>query len=94
MAAYLAGFPSEPMQQPKRSPAAVAETRAEAARQQAKQQPKQQQPIARTTDQAKPSQPSGELLADVAEERPAPAIAELPPTPAPPPKPSLEPFEE
>jgi hypothetical protein len=39
MAAYLAGFPSEPEQQSKRSPANGAETRAEAAKQ-AKRQPK------------------------------------------------------
>src|SRR5215831_7037032 len=40
MATYLAGFPSEPEQQSKRSPANGAETRAEAAKQQAKRQPK------------------------------------------------------
>src|SRR5262249_34459808 len=39
MATYLAGFPSEPEQQSKRSPANGAETRAEAAKQ-AKRQPK------------------------------------------------------
>ena len=100
MAAYLAGFPSEPAQQAKRPPADGAEARAQAAKQQAKQQPKQQpkqqQPIARTADQAKaaPLQPGGERLADIAEVRSAPAIAEPPPAPAAAPKPVLEPFEE
>jgi len=96
MAAYLAGFPSEPAQQAKRPPADAAATRAEAAKQQAKQQPKQQQPIARTADQGKatPLQPSNERLADVTEVRSPSAIAEPSPLSAPARKPVLEPFEE
>src|SRR5262245_63418245 len=39
MAAYLAGFPSEPVQQAKRPPASATETRIEAAKQQAKRHP-------------------------------------------------------
>jgi hypothetical protein len=93
MAAYLAGFPSEPAQQAKRPAADAAATRAEAAKQQAKQQPKQQQPIARTADQGKaaPLQPGNERLANLAD---APAIADPSPAPAVAPKPVLEPFEE
>ena len=92
MASYLAGIVSEPAQQPKRSPAAVAEARPEPA----KQQPKRQQPTGRTADQpqAAPSQASGELPVDAVEGRSAPVIAERSPAPPPLPKPVLEPFEE
>ena len=79
MAAYLAGIASEPAQQPKRSPAAVAEARPEPA----KQQPKRQQPTGRTADQpqAAPSQASGGFPADAIEVRPTPAIENSPPRP-------------
>jgi hypothetical protein len=89
MAAYLAGFPSEPVQQSKRPPASAAETRIEAAKQHTKRQP-----IAGTAERATASQPSGERPADITEMSPAPPVADLPVTLAPPPKPVLEPFEE
>jgi hypothetical protein len=89
MAAYLAGFPSEPAQQTKRSPASGAETRAEAAKQQAKRQP-----ITGTAErpQATASQPSGER--SITEASPAPPVTESSQALAPPPKPVLEDFEE
>jgi len=89
MAAYLAGFPSEPAQQHKRPPASGAEM--QAAKQQAKQQP-----LAQTADktEAAPFQPSGESLADVTEVRPAPPVPDPSLALASPPKPVLEPFEE
>lgn len=91
MAAYLAGFPSEPAQHAKRPLPSGAETRAEAAKQQAKPQP-----IARTADQAEtaPAQPGGERLADATEVRASSPVADPSPAPAPPPRPVLEPFEE
>jgi hypothetical protein len=91
MAAYLAGFPSEPAQQTKRSPANGAETRGDAPKQQAKRQP-----IAATAErpQTAAPQPSGERLADVTEASPAPPIADGSVALAPPPKPVLEAFEE
>src|SRR5215468_2643488 len=61
MAAYLAGFPSEPAQQSKRSPANGAETRAEAAKQ-AKRQPKTG---TAERSQTASAQPSGGSLADL-----------------------------
>jgi hypothetical protein len=91
MAAYLAGFPSEPAHQPKRPPVSGTETRAEAV----KQQPKQQ-PIAAATESppAVSTQPSRERPTDASEVSPAlpggdPSLAL-----APPPSPVLEPFEE
>jgi len=91
MAAYLAGFPSEPVQQAKRPPPSAAETRIEPAKQQTKRQP-----IAGTAErsQTATSQPSGERPADVTEASPAPPVADLPVALAPPPKPILEAFEE
>ena len=91
MAAYLAGFPSEPAQQSKRSPANGAETRAEAA----KQQPKRQL-MAETAErpQTASSQPSGERLTDITDAGPAPPVADLSVALAPPPLPVLEAFEE
>jgi hypothetical protein len=91
MAAYLAGFPSEPVQQSKRPPASGAEMRTEAPKQQAKRQP-----TTRTVDrsQTAASQPSGEHPTDVTEASPAPPVADVPVALAPPPKPVLEAFEE
>jgi hypothetical protein len=92
MAAYLAGFPSDPAQRPKGPPANGAETRAEATKQQARQQP-----IAGTADRAQTasSQPGGERLDDVIEVRPAPRQPQIRPwQPTPSPRPVLEPFEE
>jgi hypothetical protein len=89
MAAYLAGFPSEPEQQSKRSPPNGAETQAEAAKQQAKRQPK-----TGTAERSASSQPSGGGLADLTEVRPASPVADLSTVLAPPPKPLLEAFEE
>jgi hypothetical protein len=85
MAAYLAGFPSEPVQQPKRPPGP--ETRTETPKQQAKRQP-----IAGTHERS--PQPSGERPADITEASPVPPVADLSVTLAPPPKPVLESFEE
>jgi len=90
MAAYLAGFPTEPVHQAKRPPASGAETRAEAA----KPQPKQQA-IAGVPErhQTAPSQPSSERPTDVIEASPAaPADPSL--ALARPPRPVLEAFEE
>ena len=91
MAAYLAGFPSEPAQQSKRSPANGAETRAEAAKPQAKRQP-----ITGAAERPKTAapQPSGERLADITEASPAPPVADPSLALAPPSKPVLEGFEE
>jgi hypothetical protein len=91
MAAYLAGFPSDLVHQPKRPPASGAETRAEAAKHQTKQEP-----TVGTTErtQTASSQPSGERLADVTEVSPAPLVADLSLPLAPSPRPVLEPFEE
>jgi len=91
MAAYLAGFPSEPAQQSKRSPATGAETRAEAPKQQAKRQP-----IAGTAERSQTAapQPSGERLTALTEVSAAPPVADPSVPPAPPPKPVLEAFEE
>jgi hypothetical protein len=91
MAAYLAGFPSEPAQQSKRSPVNGAETRGEAPKQQAKRQPTTGTAVRLQT--AAP-QPSSERLADVTEASPAPPIADDSVALAPPPKPVLEAFEE
>jgi hypothetical protein len=90
MAAYLAGFPSEPVQLSKRPPASGAETRTEAPKQQAKRQP-----ITGTAErsQTAASQPSGERPADITEAGPAPPVADLPVALAPS-KPALEGFEE
>jgi hypothetical protein len=90
MAAYLAGFPSDLVHQPKRPPASGAETRAEAAKQQTKQGP------AGTAErlQTATSQPSGERLADVTEVSAAAPVADPSLPLAPPPRPDLEPFEE
>jgi hypothetical protein len=86
MAAYLAGFPSEPVQQPKRPPGV--ETRTEAPKQQAKRQP-----IAGTTERSQTAapQPSGERLTELSAGAP---VADPSVAPAPPPKPVLEAFEE
>ena len=91
MAAYLAGFPSEPVQQSKRPPASGAETRTEAPKQQAKRQP-----ITGTVDrsQTAASLPSGERPADITEASSAPPVADIPVALATPPKPVLEAFEE
>ena len=90
MAAYLAGLPSEPEQQSKRSPANGAETRAEAAKQ-AKRQPKTG---TAERSQTASSQPSGGSLADLTEVSPVPPVADLSVALAPRPKPVLEAFEE
>jgi hypothetical protein len=96
MAAYLAGLPSEPPPQSKRSPASGTETRADPT----KQQSKRQQSIAATVpgtaerSQTAPSQPSDEPLANGSEVSPAPPVADPSVTPAPSPKPVLETFEE
>jgi hypothetical protein len=89
MAAYLAGFPSEPVQQSKRPPGA--EPRAEAAKQQTKRQP-----ITGTAEssQTASSQPGGERLTALTEMSAAPPVADPSVAPAPPPKPVLEAFEE
>jgi hypothetical protein len=89
MAAYLAGFPSEPAQQSKRSLANGTETRAEAAKQQTRRQS-----MVETAErlQTASSQPSGERLTDITEV--SPPVAHLSVAPAPPPKPALEAFEE
>jgi hypothetical protein len=91
MAAYLAGFPSEPAQQSKRSPANGADTRIETTKQQTKRPP-----ITGTAERSQTAapQPSGERLADITEASPAPPVADLSVAPAPPPKPVLEAFEE
>jgi hypothetical protein len=91
MAAYLAGFPSEPAQQSKRSPATGAEPRAEAPKQQAKRQP-----ITGTAERSQTAapQPSGERPADITEMSAAPPVADPSVALAPPPKPVLEAFEE
>lgn len=91
MAAYLAGFASEPVQQSKRPAASGAETRMEAPKQQTKRQP-----ITGTADRSHTaaSRPSGERPADVTEASPASPVADLSVALAPPPKPVLEAFEE
>jgi hypothetical protein len=91
MAAYLAGFPSEPAQQSKRPAASGAETRMEAPKQQGKRQS-----IIGTTErsQSAVSQPSAERPVDVIEASPAPPVTDPPVALAPTPKPVLESFEE
>jgi hypothetical protein len=91
MAAYLAGFPSDLVHQPKRPPASGAETRAEAAKQQTKQQPIAAAP---ESPQTASTQPSGERLTDVSEVSAATPVADPSLAPAPPPRPALEAFEE
>jgi hypothetical protein len=90
MAAYLTGFPSEPVQQSKRPPASGAETRTEAPKQ------AKRQPITVTAERSQTAapQPSGERPADITEASPAPPVADLSVALAPPPKPVLEAFEE
>jgi hypothetical protein len=90
MAAYLAGFPTEPVQQAKRPPASGAEARAEAAKQQPKQQPAE--PAEKT--QTASSQPSSERPNDVTDVNPAAPVADLSLALAPPPGAVLEAFEE
>ena len=87
MAAYLAGFASEQIQQPKRAPASGTETRAEAV----KQQPRQQ-PIAGAAERPASTQPSRERPTDAPEVSPAPPVGD--PALAPPSKLVLEAFEE
>jgi hypothetical protein len=91
MAAYLAGFPSEPAQQSKRSPATEAEPRAEAPKQQTKRQP-----ITGTAERSQTvaPQPGGERSADITEVSAAPPVADPSVALAPPPKAVLEAFEE
>jgi hypothetical protein len=89
MAAYLAGFPSEPVHQSKRPPVSAAEARIEAAKQQARRQA-----LAGTAERSETtSQPSGERPADITEAGPAPPVADLPEALAPS-KPALVGFEE
>ena len=89
MAAYLAGFPSEPVNQAKRPPVSGAEPRAEAV----KQQPKQQPGTAERSQTAS-SQPSSEHPTDVTDVNLAAPAADTSLTLAPPPRPVLEAFEE
>jgi hypothetical protein len=92
MAAYLAGLPSEPVQQQsKRPPANAGETRTETAKQQAKRQ-SIAGTVARSQTAAAP--PSAEPPAEVTEASATPSVADIPVAPAPPPKPDLEAFEE
>jgi hypothetical protein len=91
MAAYLAGSPSDPVQQSKRAPASAAETGTETSKQQAKRQPVAGT-VARSQTAAVP--PSAEPPADVTEASAAPPVVDIPVAPAPPPKPVLEAFEE
>ena len=96
MAAYLAGFPSEPASQSKRPPASGADTRADPAKQQAKRQQSIAGTVPGTTErpQTASSQPSNERLADSTEASSTPPVADFSVAPAPPPKPVLEAFEE
>jgi len=91
MAAYLAGFPTEPVQQAKRPPASGAEARAEAVKQQPKQQPLAGAP---ERSQTASSQPSSEHPTDVTDVNLASPAADTSLALAPPPRPVLEAFEE
>src|SRR5690348_18162865 len=91
MAAYLAGSPSEPVQQSKRPAASGAETRTEAPKQQAKRQPTIET-VERSLSAV--SQPSAERPVDVIEASSAPPVADPAVALSPAPKPVLEPFEE
>ena len=89
MAAYLAGFPTEPVQQAKRPPASGAEARPEAVTQQPKQQPGTAE-----KPQTASSQPSNERPNDVTDVDPAAPVADLSLALAPPSGAVLEAFEE
>jgi hypothetical protein len=89
MAAYLAGFPTEPVHQAKRPPVSGPEARAEAVKQQPKQQPGTVE-----KPQTASSQPGSEHPNDVTDVNPAAPVADLSLALAPPPGAVLEAFEE